>query len=86
VGASVDASAANRKFAEKHGLRMPLLCDPEYTVSVAFGVAEGPGQGRARRTTFLISPDGRVERVFKNVKAKGHAEAVLEAARKIWPV
>ncbi len=84
IGASVDSKAANQKFAEKFGLRMPLICDTEHEVSIAFGVVDRLLLGRAKRTTFLISPDGRVERVFKSVKAKGHALTVLEAARKIW--
>jgi peroxiredoxin Q/BCP len=33
------------------------------------------------RTTFLIGPDGRIERVWNNVKVNGHAEEVLDAAR-----
>jgi peroxiredoxin Q/BCP len=33
------------------------------------------------RTTFLIGPDRRIAEVWENVKVKGHAEAVLAAAR-----
>ncbi len=35
------------------------------------------------RTTFLIGADGRVAQVWNKVKVDGHAEAVLEAARKL---
>ncbi len=34
-----------------------------------------------RRTTLLIGRDGRVARVWENVKVAGHAEEVLEAAK-----
>ena len=34
-----------------------------------------------RRTTFLIGPDGRIARVWNNVKVDGHAEEVLAAAK-----
>ena len=33
------------------------------------------------RTTFLIGPDGKLERVFPKVKAEGHAEEVLAALK-----
>jgi peroxiredoxin Q/BCP len=32
-----------------------------------------------RRTTFLIGPDGKIARVFENVKADGHSQEVLAA-------
>ena len=32
-----------------------------------------------RRTTFLIGPDGKIVRVFENVKADGHSQEVLAA-------
>jgi peroxiredoxin Q/BCP len=31
------------------------------------------------RTTFVIGPDGKIEKIYNKVKAKGHAAAVLEA-------
>ena len=40
--------------------------------------------GVAKRTTFLIDPDGTVRKVYTNVKAKGHAAKVLEDARELW--
>lgn len=83
VGASVDKPAANRKFAEKHDLKMPLISDPDYTVASAFGVAR-PMVGVAKRTTFLIEPDGTLRKVYLKVKAKGHAAAVLQDCREIW--
>jgi peroxiredoxin Q/BCP len=33
------------------------------------------------RATFLIGPDGRIVQAWRKVKAKGHAEAVLAAAK-----
>ena len=84
VGASVDGPQANQRWAEKLGLRMPLISDSgAHEVSSAFGVAR-PMVGVAKRTTFLIDPDGTVRGVFRNVKAKGHAAAVLAAARQVW--
>lgn len=83
VGASVDKPAANTRFADKHGLRMPLISDVEYTVAAAFGVAR-PLVGVAKRTTFLIEPDGTLRKVYQKVKPKGHAAAVLADCRELW--
>ena len=35
------------------------------------------------RTTFLIAPDGKIAEVWNKVKAAGHAQAVLEAVKKL---
>jgi len=83
IGASVDAAKANRSFAERHALAFPLLCDTDYTVSAAFGVARRH-VGTAKRTTFLIDGDGTLRKVYAKVQARGHAAEVLAAAREIW--
>jgi len=84
VGASVDKPAANERWAQKYELRMPLISDDgEHTVAAAFGVAR-PMVGVAKRTTFLIDPDGTLRKVYTAVKAKGHAAAVLADCREIW--
>jgi peroxiredoxin Q/BCP len=79
----VDPVKANKKFAERYELAFPLLCDTDYAVSRAFGVAR-PMVGVAKRTTFLIDADGTLRKVFDKVHAKGHAAEVLAAAREIW--
>jgi peroxiredoxin Q/BCP len=83
IGASVDSPRANESFATKYDLRFPLLCDPSRTLILAFGV-DKPDKPSARRTTFMIEPDGTVRRVFENVSAAGHAAVVLAAARELW--
>ena len=83
VGVSVDKPAANKKWAEKYRLRMPLISDTEYRVSSSFGVAR-PLVGVAKRTTFLIEPDGRLRKTYPKVTAKGHAAQVLADVREVW--
>jgi thioredoxin-dependent peroxiredoxin len=83
IGASVDSVKANTKFAQDYELQFPLLCDTDYTVSAAFDVAR-PKVGVAKRSTFLIEPDGTVRRVWRGIHAKGHAAQVLAAALEIW--
>jgi peroxiredoxin Q/BCP len=65
-------------------LPFPLLADVGHKVADAYGVwGEKKRAGRTtmgiRRTTFLIGPDGRVLRVFENVRPDGHSREILEA-------
>jgi len=83
IGASVDPVKANQKFAQRYDLAFPLICDTDYVVSAAFGVAR-PMVGVAKRTTFLIDTDGTLRKVYPKVHARGHAAEVLAAAREIW--
>jgi peroxiredoxin Q/BCP len=84
IGVSKDTPAAQKKFAEKYGLPMPLLCDPGLEVHKAWGVwGEKVMYGKkvfgVIRTTVVVGPDGLVERVFPKVKVSGHVASVLEA-------
>ena len=84
VGASVDKPGANERWAQKHELKMPLISDPgEHTVASAFGVAR-PMVGVAKRTTWLIDPDGTLRKIYPTVTPKGHAVQVLADCREIW--
>ncbi len=85
VGVSADPIKAQDKFRDKHGLSIALASDETKKMLTAYGVwGEKSMYGRkfmgVRRTTLLIGPDGRIARVWENVKVDGHAEAVLEAA------
>jgi peroxiredoxin Q/BCP len=84
LGISKDTPAAQKKFAEKYQLPMPLLCDPTLEVHKAWGVwGEKVMYGKkimgVIRTTVIVDPDGAVEQVFPKVKVAGHVASVLEA-------
>jgi thioredoxin-dependent peroxiredoxin len=84
VGASVDKPAGNERWAQKYQLRMPLISDyGDHTVASAFGVAR-PMVGVAKRSTWLIDPDGTLRGIYLKVTAKGHAAQVLEDCRELW--
>jgi peroxiredoxin Q/BCP len=85
VGVSADPVKAQDKFRDKHGLTIPLASDETKEMLTSYGVwGEKSMYGRkfmgVRRTTLLIGRDGRIAKVWENVKVPGHAEAVLEAA------
>lgn len=87
LGISKDPPAKHRKFAEKHGLTVPLATDAaEGGLSDALGIwTEKQNYGRTYmgmvRTTYLLDADGKIARVWDKVKVKGHAAEVLEAAK-----
>lgn len=86
VGVSADPVKAQDKFRDKHGLKIALGSDESQKMLTAYGVwGEKSMYGRkfmgVRRTTLLIDRDGRIARVWENVKVAGHAEEVLEAAK-----
>jgi peroxiredoxin Q/BCP len=83
VGISPDKPAAQAKFKQKYDLNFTLLADEEKTAAQAYGVwKEKNMYGRKvmgiERSTFVISPDGRIEKIYAKVKAQGHAGKVLE--------
>lgn len=86
LGVSKDPPAKHAKFAAKHGLSVPLATDADGGLSDALGVwGEKSLYGRLfmgmHRTTYLLDDQGRIARVWRKVKVKGHAAEVLEAAK-----
>ena len=82
LGVSPDAPDKLAKFDDKYGLGFTLLSDPEHKALEAYGAwGERSMYGRkfmgVERATFLIGPDGRIVKLWRKVKAPGHAEAVL---------
>lgn len=86
VGVSPDTVKSHDRFKHKHGLGLTLAADPDHQAIDAYGLwGEKSLYGRkymgVERATFLIGPDGRIARAWRNVRVKGHAEAVLAAAQ-----
>ena len=84
LGVSVDPVKAHDKFAAKYKLPFPLLADPDHKIVQAYGVwGEKTFLGRkylgTHRITFLIGPDGRIQRIWPTVKPAEHAKEVLAA-------
>lgn len=84
IGVSVDSADSHKKFIAKNDLPFPLIADTDHRLVELFGVwGEKSMYGRKYmgtfRTTFIIDPDGTVERVIgpKEVKTKIHASQIL---------
>lgn len=88
IGISPDSVKRHDKFRQKYGLDFTLVSDETRQVLEAYGLwVEKQMYGRrymgVERSTFLIDAAGRIARTWRKVKVKGHAEEVLEAARKL---
>ena len=82
LGVSPDDEKSHCKFIEKYKLNIKLLADTEKELVKKYGVwKEKSMYGRTYmgvvRTTFMIDDKGSVAEIWNNVKAKGHAEIVL---------
>jgi len=83
LGVSVDSIKSHKKFAEKYKLPFTLLSDEKKAVVNLYGVwGKKKFMGReymgTLRSSFLISPDGKIAKIYEKVKPEIHAEEVLE--------
>jgi peroxiredoxin len=82
LGVSKDSVKSHQKFKQKNGLPFTLLSDSEGKVLNQYGVwKEKKLYGRTymgtERTTFLIDEKGVVQKIYRKVKVKGHAQTCL---------
>lgn len=88
LGISADPLKAQEKFRDKHKLGIPLISDEQHEMLEAYGAwGEKSMYGKSflgiLRTTILIGSDGKIARIWRNVRVDGHADQVLEAARSL---
>lgn len=88
IGVSPDPVKQQAKFKAKEDLPFILLSDEAHEVAEKYGVwVEKSLYGKkfwgVERSTFIIDPDGKIERIFRKVKPKKHSEQILEALREI---
>ncbi len=87
-GVSTDSVKSHGKFAEKFHLTFPILADEKKEVVEAYGVwglkkFMGREYMGTMRTSFLIGPDGKIKKIYENVKTKDHAAEVLEDLKEL---
>jgi peroxiredoxin Q/BCP len=81
LGVSLDTVESHKTFCSKDSLTFKLLADPDHTVIDKYGVpvAAHGDMKFAARDTFLISPDGKITKVWTGVNPQTHSEEVLAA-------
>ena len=82
VGISPDHEKSHCNFIEKHKLKITLLCDPEMEVAKKFKAYRKIFFGIIR-STFIINPKGEIIYSWKNVKAEGHVDEVLNKLKEL---
>jgi thioredoxin-dependent peroxiredoxin len=88
LGISADTVKAQESFRAKHQLSVPLISDEQHEMLEAYGAwGEKSMYGRSFmgiiRTTVLIGANGRITKIWRNVRVDGHADEVLAAVRAI---
>src|SRR3984957_2556552 len=81
LGVSLDTVEGHKAWCAKDTFSFKLLADPDHKVVDAYGVpvkSMGPMKF-ANRETFLISPDGKVVKVWQKVDVQTHSDEVLTA-------
>jgi peroxiredoxin Q/BCP len=86
LGVSADPPKALESFRDKHQLAIPLASDEQHKMLEAYGVwGEKSMYGKTfqgiLRTTVLIGSDGRILKIWRNVRVDGHADEVLASVR-----
>jgi peroxiredoxin Q/BCP len=78
VGVSLDDVKSHADFAAKYHVPFPLLSDARHTAAIAYGVLTSyKGQHYAKRTTFLIDPQGRIAKVYVDVDPEKNSAQVM---------
>lgn len=82
LGVSADSIDSHQKFAEKYSLPFPLIPDTEKKIIKDYGVwglkkFMGREYEGIKRTTFVISEQGKIENIITNVKTKDHSDQIL---------
>ena len=88
LGVSKDNCSSHKKFIENKNLNITLISDTDKEIHEKYGVWRlKKFMGReflgTIRSTFLIDADGKIKKIWDNVKVKGHVEEVLEEVKKL---
>ena len=83
LGVSRDSEALHQKFSDKYNLNFSLLVDDQSQLCQKYGVLKpknmfGKEIISIQRTTFVIDPNGKIQKVYPNVKASGHVNQILK--------
>ena len=77
MGASFDTVEENRAFAEKFDFPYPLLSDTDRALGLAYRACEDASDGYARRITYVINPEGKIEQAIETSDPAGQAAALI---------
>jgi thioredoxin-dependent peroxiredoxin len=83
VGVSTQGTKSHQAFGDRLGLPFSLVADRDKSISRKY--AGLTMFGVARRTTFLIDPEGVIRHIWRRVRPRGHSERVLKRLDELSP-
>jgi peroxiredoxin Q/BCP len=84
LGVSVDSGQNHSRFLQKYGLPFTLLWDTDGATDERYGSLFSMGPLRfAKRRTFIIDPDGKIARIYRDVDLRHHIQQVIRGLRDI---
>lgn len=88
IGISPDSEKSHQNFIIKHDLGITLLSDPDHKIIEKYGAWQlkkmyGKESFGVVRSTFLIGPDGKIKKIWPEVKVKGHVDEVLTVLKEL---
>lgn len=85
LGVSKDDASSHEKFKTKHNLNFTLLSGTGGYVIRAYGACGKKmfGKEGILRKTFLIDPEGVVQKVYGRATSVGHGDEVVRALQKL---
>jgi len=80
VGLSADDVTSHKNFSHKFAFKIDLLADPDSSFIKQLGIGQGEWKGMTfwERTSFVIGPDGVLEKVYEKVTPEGHEKVLLD--------
>jgi len=79
IGISKDSVASHKKFAEKYNLPFPLLSDASGEVASRYGALNNFLVIKlAKRYTYLINPQGKIEKIYLSVDTSKHSQEIID--------
>ena len=80
VGVSADDVESHKNFCNKFGFTIDLLADPNHELLEAAGVGQSEYKGTMywNRTSFVIDPSGKLQKVYEKVNPDGHEQVLLD--------
>jgi peroxiredoxin Q/BCP len=79
VGVSVDNSKSHADFAKKYNLPFPLLSDTDGNVAASYNALTNFYVVKiAKRHTFLISPTGKIAKIYTSVDTSRHSQQIID--------
>ncbi|MDH5766622.1 MAG: peroxiredoxin [Gammaproteobacteria bacterium] len=84
IGISIDDIDSHKHFADKYSLPFPLLADPDGLTAKEYDAFFSLGPLKfARRHSFIISPDSKIAKIYRQVDTQSHSKDIINALNQL---